>query len=81
MFNIRLCSHLAFLGTSGHISSLMKNCYTLGSLRRVWNEKIEINTAWQIGRLLVQGTCPVSYSVIWVSMWPTDETNDNCLEN
>ena len=45
MFNIRLCSHLAFFGTSGHISSLMKNFYTLDSLRKVWKEKIEINTA------------------------------------
>ena len=81
MFNIRLCSHLAFFGTSGHISSLMKNFYTLDSLRRVWKEKIEINTAWQIDRLLVKGTCLVSHSVIWGSVWPTDETSDSCLEN
>ena len=46
MFNILLQSHLAFL-VHLDILSLMKNNYTLDSLRRVCKQKTEMYTTWQ----------------------------------
>ena len=43
MFNILFQSHLDFFGTSGHLS-LMKNNYTVDSLRRVCKQKTEMYT-------------------------------------
>ena len=47
--------------------SLMKNNYTFDSLRRVFKQKTEMYSTWQIGWLPVQGTWLglVSQSVTW----------------
>ena len=61
----------------------MKNNYTFASLKRVWKQKTEMYTTWQIGGLPVQGTwlgC-VSQSVTSGSMWPTDQTSNNYSTN
>ena len=82
MFNILLWSHLAFL-VHLDILSLMKNNYTLDSLRRVCKQKTEIYTTWEIGWFPVQGTWLglVSQSVIRGSMWPTGQTSNNYQTN
>ena len=82
MFSILLWSHLAFFGTSRHIKSHGEYS-TLHSLRRVFKQKTEMYTTWQIGWLPVQGTWLgyVSQSVTWGSMWPTGQTSNNYPTN
>ena len=82
MFSILLWTHLAFFSTSRHTKSHGKYD-TLHSLRRVFKQKPEMYTTWQIVWLPVQGSCLglVSQSVIWRSMWPTGQTSNNYPTN